>query len=145
MNLKEEVTEKLKDAMRSKDKLKLSTYRSILTAITNNEKSAKQITDIDLLSTLAKQRKQSIEQFEIGGNIEAANQEKEELIIIEEFLPNQMSDTAILAAVMDIINEIGDTISMRDMGRVIGMFKSKHTGQDMTKVSLTIKNHIENK
>ena len=142
--MKDKVAELMKDAMRNKDKLKLSTYRSILTAITNNEKAKTQSKDLDVLMSLAKQRKQSIEQFELGGNTEAALQEKQELDIIEGLLPKQMSDNDISEAVNELISQTDGTISMRDMGRLIGQFNAKYEGQDSSKVATILKNVINN-
>lgn len=137
-----ELQEKMKEAMRSKDTLALSTYRSMITALTNVEKSGKTVNEIEIFSTLAKQRQQSIEQFTNGGNLEMAEQEKAELEIIKTFLPSQMNDDELEQAIIELIDSINSELSIKDMGRVIGMFKSKYDGQDMSKVSKIIKNKL---
>jgi len=137
-----ELKEKMKEAMRSKDTLALSTYRSMITAITNAEKSGKDVNEIEIFSTLAKQRQQSIDQFVKGGKEDMAEQERKELEIIKTFLPTQMGDDALEQAINDIITQIGSNLSIKDMGRVIGTFKQKYKGQDMSKVSTIIKSKL---
>jgi uncharacterized protein YqeY len=112
MNLTEKINQDLKDAMRSGDKIRLETIRSIRALILEFEKSGtgKELTseeEIRMLSTAAKKRKESIEQFRNGGRIELAEKEEAELKIIEEYLPKQLSLEEILIEVKKIALEVG--------------------------------------
>lgn len=112
MNLTEKINQDLKDAMRSGDKIRLETIRSIRALILEFEKSGtgKELTaeeEIRMLSTAAKKRKESIEQFRNGGRIELAEKEEAELKIIEEYLPKQLSLEEILSEVKKIALEVG--------------------------------------
>lgn len=114
MNLKDKINEELKASMKSGDKLRTTTIRSIRALILEFEKSGvnRDMTsdeEIKLLSTAAKKRKESIEQFKNAGRNELAEQEQAELKIIEEFLPAQLSQNAILEKVKSIAAEIGAT------------------------------------
>lgn len=129
-------------AMKSKNSIKLSTLRSIATAITNAEKSGKDFKHIDILSMLAKQRQQSIEQYTKGNNIEAAKQEAEELEFIQEYLPKQISETELTQIITDFLNSIDGTKTMKDMGKVMNHIKTNYPGQDMKLVSTITKNNI---
>lgn len=112
MNLTEKINQDLKDAMRSGDKIRLETIRSIRALILEYEKSGtgKELNaeeEIRMLSTAAKKRKESIEQFRNGGRIELAEKEEAELKIIEEYLPKQLSFEEILSEVKRIASEVG--------------------------------------
>ncbi|MBA4405805.1 glutamyl-tRNA amidotransferase [bacterium] len=112
MSLTEKINTDLKDAMRSGDKIRLETIRSIRALILEFEKSGsgKELTpeeEIRMLSTAAKKRKESIEQFRNGGRIELAEKEEAELKIIEEYLPKQLSLEEIIAEVQRIALEVG--------------------------------------
>lgn len=140
-NFKEQLTSDMKDAMRAKDTIRLNTIRSIISAITVAEKngSGKEINHIDILSTMAKQRRQSIEAFETAGNQLLANTENEELKIIESYMPKMMTDEELSFAVNDLIFTMDAPLTMKDMGKVMNEFKLLHPGQDMSKVSALIK------
>ena len=129
-------------AMKSKNSIKLSTLRSISTAITNAEKSGKDFNHIDILSMLAKQRQQAIEQYTNGNNLEAANQEEIELQFIQEYLPKQISETELTQIINNFLNSIEGTKTMKDMGKVMNHIKTNYPGQDMKLVSTTTKNII---
>ena len=112
MNLKEKINNNLKDAMKSGDKVRLETVRSIRALILEFEKSGigKELTpeeEIKMLTTAAKKRKESIEQFRNGGRIELAEKEENELKIIEEYLPKQLSIEEITEEVKKLADEIG--------------------------------------
>jgi len=112
MNLSDKINQDLKDAMRSGDKTRLETVRSIRALILEFEKSGtgKELTpedEIKMLSTAAKKRKESIEQFRNGGRNELAEKEEAELKIIEEYLPKQLSVDEILNEVKKIAEEVG--------------------------------------
>jgi len=94
---------------------------------------------IDVLQKMAKQRRESIQMYEEGGRTELAEQEKSELAVIEEFLPQQMSETDTKAVIEAIKAELGAE-GMKDMGRVMGELKKRHaTELDMGRASGWVK------
>ena len=112
MNLKEIINQDLKEAMKSGDKVKLETIRSIRALILEFEKSGagrelNQEDEIRMLSTAAKKRKDSIEQFRNGGREELAVKEERELEILLNYLPKQLSEDEITSEVKRIASEIG--------------------------------------
>jgi len=112
MNLKEKINKDLKEAMRAKDKIRLSTVRSIRALILEYEKSGKNEElsaddEIKMLTSAAKKRKESIEQYEKAGRTDLLEQEKAELEIIKSYLPEQLSDAEIKKEVEKIAKEIG--------------------------------------
>ncbi|MFH1197684.1 MAG: GatB/YqeY domain-containing protein [bacterium] len=112
MSLKEKINNDLKEAMKSGDKIKLETVRSIRALILEHEKSGKEkeLTpeeEIGMLTSAAKKRKESIEQFRNGGRPELAEKEEKELEIIQQYLPKQLSEEEILAEVKKIADELG--------------------------------------
>lgn len=121
--LKESLARDLKDAMRQKDKVRLSAIRSIQSAITSREKEgAGPLSDDDLVAVVAKQAKQrrdSIQQFQDAERPDLAEREAAELGYIEGYLPAQASDEDIHRVVHEIVQRTGAT-TMADMGRVMG-------------------------
>ncbi len=112
MNLKDRINEDLKSAMKSGDKIRLETVRSIRALILEFEKSGsgKELNndeEIKLLSSAAKKRKDSIEQYNNAGRQELADKEEKELNIIQEYLPKQLTDEEILTEVKKVAEEIG--------------------------------------
>ena len=94
---------------------------------------------VDVLQKMAKQRRESIQMYEDGGRTELAEQEKGELAVIEEFLPQQMDEEETKAAIEAIKAELGAE-GMKDMGRVMGELKARHaTVLDMSKASGWVK------
>ena len=121
--LRERLDQDMKDAMRAQDRTRLGAIRMIRTAITEREKSgAGAVTDDDVLAIVtkqAKQRRDSIAQFEGAGREDLASHERDELAIVEEYLPAQASDEVVRAAVEAAVAQTG-AASMKDMGRVMG-------------------------
>lgn len=112
MNLKDKINNDLKDAMRSGDKLRLETVRSIRALILEFEKSGsgKEFTDeegLRILTVAAKKRKESIEQYKNAGRTDLSDKEEAELKIIEEYLPKQLTAEEILTEVKKIADEVG--------------------------------------
>jgi uncharacterized protein YqeY len=145
--LRDKINDRVKDAMRSQDKLTLSTLRLVNAAIKNADIEARgagkaQLSDDELLGVLQKmikQRQESVELYEKGGRKELADQERGEIAVITGFLPKQMSDDEMKAAIKAVINETGAS-SMKDMGKVIGALKAKYAGQmDFGKASGLVK------
>jgi uncharacterized protein len=112
MNLKDKINSDLKEAMKSGDKIRLQTVRSIRALILEFEKSGsdKQLTsdeEVSMLTTASKKRKESIEQFRNAGREELAKQEEAELEIIMSYLPKQLSENEILAEVKSLASLLG--------------------------------------
>ncbi len=137
MDMRTRLSEALKTAMKEKEAARLSTLRLIMAAIKDRdiakrgEGEGAEVTDDEILAILGKmvkQRQESARVYEEGGRIELAQKELEEVGIIEEFLPRQLSDDEVAAAVDAAVTAVGAE-SIRDMGRVMGELKSKYTGQ----------------
>ena len=122
MTLKEQLTDAMKSAMKARDNLRLSAVRMVLSAIKNREiEQHKELDDqsvIEVISTLAKQRRESIRLYQEGNRPELAEKEEAELNILLGFLPAQMSLAEINDLVASIIKEI-DAQGIKDMGRVM--------------------------
>jgi uncharacterized protein YqeY len=133
MAISEQIQKDLVEAMRSRDELRLSTLRMVKSAITNKEKDKRSPLDDketqQVLSTLIKQRRDSIEQFQKGGRQELADKEAAEIKLIEAYLPKAMGEEEITAAVKATITEMGSP-TMKDMGTVMKntMAKLQTTG-----------------
>ena len=138
----------LKEAIRSQEKQRLGTLRLINAAIKDrdiavrSEENTEGVSDSEIiliLSNMVKQRKQSIIQYEEGGRIELAEREREEIKIIEEFLPNQLSEKEIREEVLKII-EKEDNLSIKDIGKIMGELKTNFSGRmDFRKASEIVK------
>ena len=138
----------LKEAMKSQEKQRLATLRLINAAIKDrdiavrSEENTEGVSDSEIiliLSNMVKQRKQSIVQYEEGGRIELAERERKEIKIIEEFLPNQLSENEIREEVSKII-ESKDKLSIKDMGKIMGELKTNFSGRmDFGKASEIVK------
>jgi len=137
MSLREQVNTALKQAMRDKATARLATLRLISAAIKDQDIAARSadgdtgVSDSEILAILgkmAKQRQESVRAYEEGGRLDLAERERDEIAVIEEFLPRQLDRDEIEAAIDDAIAETGAG-SIRDMGRVMGRLKEKHAGQ----------------
>ncbi|MDX5333852.1 MAG: GatB/YqeY domain-containing protein [Gammaproteobacteria bacterium] len=141
--LKARITEDMKTAMRSGEKERLATIRLVLAAIKQVEVDTRSaLTDDDLLPLLdkmCKQRRESIEQFEQAGRDDLASKERQELEIIQDYLPAQLSEAEIAQLIDEAIAQTGAE-SVRDMGKVMGIIKPRAQGRaDMAAVSALIK------
>ena len=145
--LREKINEGMKDAMKSRDKLRLSTLRLVNAAIKNADIEARTggkgpLSDDDvlgLLQKMIKQRQESVELYDKGGRKELADQERGEIEIIKGFLPQQMSEAEAKAAIAAVIKETG-ALGMRDMGKVMAALKERHAGKmDFGKASGLVK------
>lgn len=145
-SLKLRINDDVKTAMRSKDKERLATLRLITAAIKQKEVDERiELNDeqvISVLEKMIKQRKDSIEQFEKAGRTELADKEKAELAIIDEYMPAQLSEAEINAAIDAAIAETGAS-EMKEMGKVMAVLKPKLAGQaDMSQVSALVKQKL---
>ena len=146
--LRDDVSTELKQAMRSKDTVKTATLRLILAAIKDRDIAAR--TDgvfegigedevLKVLQTMVKQRRESIKMYEQGNRPELAAQEAQEIAIIQSFLPEQMDDLEIEAAVQAVIDEI-EANSLKDMGTSMGLLRERYSGRmDFGKASAILK------
>ncbi len=146
--MRKRLNDAMKDAMRAKDAPRLSTLRLINAAIKDRDIAARSednpdgVSDAEILSILAKmikQRQESAKTYEEAGRIELGEREREEIKVIEEFLPKQLSEDEVQAAIKEVIAEVGAS-SIRDMGKVMGALKARYNGQmDFGKAGAAIK------
>lgn len=146
MSIKDQILDDLKKAMKEKDSDRLRVLRSLKAKILEKEISERSggeatLSDeqiVEVLMKAAKQRKESIDQFEKGGRDELAESEKQELSVIEEYMPKMMSDDEIRAAVREQIKKTGAS-SMADMGKVMGplmgQLKGKADGSAVSRIT----------
>jgi uncharacterized protein YqeY len=143
MSLKEQITEDMKNAMRAKDAGRLGTIRLLLAAIKQKEVDERIELDdamvIAITEKLIKQRKDSISQFEAAKRDDLVAIEQAELVILQAYMPAQMSEAEVSAAVAKVVQELGAT-GPQDMGKVMGAVKSLLAGKaDMGTVSAQVK------
>ncbi len=145
--LRDDINAAVKDAMKAKDERKLSTLRMVNSTIKNADIEARgqgkpPLADGDILAVLQKmikQRQESVELYDKGGRAELAAQEREEIAIISAYLPKQMSEDEVKAAISAAVGETG-AAGMKDMGKVIGVLRGKYAGQmDFAKASALVK------
>ena len=145
--IRDQLKAALVSAMKGGDKQRTAAIRLIQSAIKNRDielRTAEKAPDDDALVTevmqkMIKQRRESIAMYEAGGRAELADAEKAEVAVIEEFLPQQMSEDETRAAIDSIVSELGAT-SPKDMGRVMALLKERHSSQlDMSKASGLVK------
>jgi uncharacterized protein YqeY len=144
--LRDAITSATKDAMKAGDKARLSTLRLVSSAIKNADIEArtggKEVTDealMGLLQKLVKQRQESADLYDKGSRPELAAQERAEIVVIQSFLPQQMSEEETRAAIAGAIAETG-AASIKDMGKVMGALKALHTGtMDFAKAGALVK------
>ncbi|MCL2932609.1 MAG: GatB/YqeY domain-containing protein [Trichodesmium sp. MAG_R03] len=150
MSLKDKITEDIKAAMKAKEKVRLETVRSIKKVILEEEvniraagkESLTETQEMDILARLAKQRRDSIEQYTQVGRQELADQEAAELAIIEEYLPKQLSDDEISQVIDEIIVHVGAS-SPKDMGKVMSQVMHQLKGKaDGKKVQEIVKTKL---
>jgi uncharacterized protein YqeY len=145
--LRDDINTNLKQAMKVGDARRVSTLRMVNSTIKNADIEARghgkgPLADEELLSLLQKmikQRQESVELYEKGGRAELAQQEREEIEIIASYLPKQLSEDDVKAAIAAAIRETG-AAGMKDMGKVVGALKAKYAGRmDFAKASALVK------
>jgi uncharacterized protein YqeY len=152
MGLREDISTATKDAMKSGDKKRLSTLRLMSSAIKDKDINSR--TDghdsaltadtaiAELFAKMVKQRQESAAVYDQGGRPELAQNERDEIAIIQSFMPKQLSDDEAKAVVADIIKAVGAT-SVKDMGKVMAELKAKYAGQmDMAKAGGVVKSQL---
>ena len=147
MSLKDRITEDIKTAMKAKDKIRLETVRSIKKVLLEKEVSVRpqgqtelnETQELEVLTQLAKQRRDSIEQYSQAGRMDLADQESQELAILEEYLPQQLSDEEVSQVIDEAIAKTGAS-SARDMGKVMGPVMQQLKGRaDGQKIQAIVK------
>lgn len=143
MSLKDQITEDMKNAMRAKDTARLGTIRLLLAAMKQKEVDERVELDdgavIAIIEKLIKQRKDSISQFQAAKRDDLVAIENAELIVLQAYMPEQMSEAEVAAVVAKAVAEVGAT-GPQDMGKVMGLVKSQLAGKaDMGVVSAQVK------
>lgn len=146
--LRSRLNESLKTSLKAKEERAVSTLRLILAALKDRDIAGRTrglpdgIPDdeiLQMLSSMIKQRRESISLYEQGGRLELAEREREEIAIIETFLPKQMSEAEMAATVATVITE-QEAAGLKDMGRVMAALRETYAGQmDFAKASLLVK------
>ena len=148
-DLRTQISEALKQAMKAKATDRLSTLRLINAAIKNKDIAARGdgvgIGDaevIAILGKMTKQRNESALAYEEGGRLDLAERERAEIEIIQEYLPKQLDDGEVTAAIREAVERTG-AASIRDTGKVMAELKTRYTGQmDFGKVGPMVKNEL---
>jgi len=151
MDLRSRISDALKSAMKAKEPERLSTLRLINAAIKDRDIALRGegrdvgVGDpevLQILGKMVKQRHESARAYEEGGRLELAEKERAEILVIEEFLPRQLSEEETEQAIAAAIDET-DASSIRDMGKVMGVLKGKYTGRmDFGAVGPMIKDRL---
>jgi len=149
--LRARLADALKLAMKDKNAKSTATLRLILAALKDRDiasrtKGKKETISEDevlsLLQSMIKQRRESILLYEQGGRMELAQQEAEEIAVIEEFLPEQMNESEMVKIIEAVISEFGST-TLKDMGSVMAALKENHSGNmDFSKASALVKERL---
>ena len=143
MSLRQRITDDMKAAMRAKDTARLSAIRLLLAAIKQREVDERiELSDADVIAIIEKmnkQRRDSISQYEAAARQDLADVEKFEMSVLAEYMPQQLSESEVIAAVDEAVAAVG-AAGPQDMGKVMGYLKPKLAGlADMGRVSAMIK------
>lgn len=153
MDIRSKVNAALKQAMKDKAADRLSTLRLINAAIKDKDIASRGVGDeearccgdsevLAILGKMTKQRQESARAYEEGGRLDLAERERQEVKVIEEFLPKQLGEDEVAKAVQDVITATGAG-SIRDMGKVMGELKARYTGQmDFGRVGPMVKDQL---
>lgn len=151
MDMRSRVNTALKQAMRDKAAMRLATLRLVNAAIKDQDIAARGDGEgncvgdpevLSILSKMTKQRNESARAYEEGGRLDLAERELQEIAVIEEFLPKQLNDSQVAAAIGKAVENTGAD-SIRDMGKVMAELKGKYTGQmDFGKVGPMVKTRL---
>lgn len=149
--LRSRLTDALKTAMKAREQLAVSTLRLILAALKDRDIAARGKGRLDgigeddiltMLQSMIKQRGESIALYEKGGRLELAQQEADEIVVIERFLPAQLDDTEMAAAIDQAIAGTG-AASLKDMGRTMAALRERFAGRmDFAKASTMVKERL---
>ena len=146
--LRDKLNDAMKEAMRARDQAALGTIRLILAKLKDVDIAARTETNregvaedkiLSMMQGMIKQRNESIVLYEKGNRADLADKEKAEIVVIERFLPQQMDEAAVEAAVREAVAAAGAT-TVKDMGGVMAALKAKYAGQmDFAKASAAVK------
>lgn len=149
--LRDRIKAELKEAMKARERRKTATLRLISAALKDRDIAARtkgvpdgidEMQILGMLQTMVKQRQESIDHYEQGGRLELAQQEREEIEIINDFLPPRLDEDAMEAAVGSVIDELGAQ-SIKDMGRTMAALRQRYAGQmDFGKASALVKSRL---
>ncbi len=144
--MKQRITDEMKTSMRGGDKKRLAVIRLIMAAIKQKEVDERiELNDdqvIDILSKMVKQRRESIVQYEKAERADLAEQEAYEIEVLQEFLPEALSDEEIAKEIAKAVEETGAS-SIRDMGKVMGILKDRLAGKaEMGAVGAKVKQQL---
>ncbi len=145
--MRDQLNTALKEAMKSQEKRRTATLRLINAAIKDRDIAARSTSDdgvsdteiLEIMAKMIKQRRESITTYEEAGRLELAQQEREEIEIIEGFMPKQLGEDETRAAVDEVLKEL-ECSGLKDMGRAMGALKERYAGQmDFSKASKVVK------
>src|SRR3989344_2716080 len=147
MNMLEKIQADLRESMKAKDEVKVSTLRFLISAIHNAKiEKGQDLTDEDIVGVIQKQikqRKESIEGFEQGGRADLVEKEKKELAILQEYLPAQLSSSEIEEIIDIVVKELSAS-TPSDMGKVMGKLSQELKGKaDMSEVSSIVRQKLD--
>ena len=149
--LRDDINNALKEAQKAKNERAVSTLRMVNSTLKNADIEARGASKpplgdaetLSILQKMIKQRQESIELYQKGGRADLVKQEQEEIAIISGYLPKQMSEAEMTAAIESAIKDTG-AAGMKDMGKVIGSLRTKFAGQmDMAKASAMVKAKLQ--
>ena len=153
MALRDSISDSIKEAMKAKDALRLSTLRLVSAAIKDRDIAARSedrcdgIADDEILSLLAKmvkQREESAKTYEDNGRPELAERERAEIEIVRDFMPKPLSDAEVDTVIADIMSET-EASGLKDMGKIMGRLKTDYAGRiDMGKAGKIVRGHLCN-
>lgn len=151
MEIRAEINAKLKEALKSKDQVAMSTIRLIMAAMKDRDITARGsgngdgINDNEILSmlqTMVKQRQESAKTYEAAERKDLADREKAEIVVIQSFMPKQLSDDEIKEVVSQKITEL-NVDSIKDMGKIMGALKTDYAGQmDMARAGAIVREKL---
>lgn len=151
MDTRAKINIALKEAMKEKDQRRLSTLRLVNAAIKDREIALRGTSEdhaiddkdvMQIIGKMVKQRHESARAYEEGGRLELAEQELDEVKVLEHFLPRQLTEAEVSAAIEAAVTKL-NAGSIRDMGRVMGELKAKYTGRmDFTTVGGRVKERL---
>ena len=149
--LRDSITDSTKEAMKAKDKLRVSTLRLVSAAIKDRDIDARAkdrcqgIDDseiMSLLSKMVKQREESAKTYDENGRPELAERERQEIEIVREFLPKPLSEDEMKSIIAGLVEDSGAT-GLKDMGKIMGLLKTNYAGRlDMGKAGAVVKDHL---
>lgn len=151
MALRTDITSGVKDAMKAKDKLRVSTLRLVSAAIKDRDIAARAsdrcggIDDAEILSLLAKmvkQREESAKTYEDNARPELAERERAEIVIMREYMPKPLTNDEVSDVIKGLVDDMGATC-LKDMGKIMGRLKADYSGRvDMGKAGAIVKGHL---